>query len=262
MGIINMTPDSFSDGASLPDVNAALRRAQAHVEAGASVLDIGGESTRPGAEAVVADEQKRRVLPVIEAIVAEGFGVALSIDTCDTAVAQAAIERGVGIVNDVSGLRQEALARLIARTDVQAIVMHMRGTPQTMQNDAMCQYTDVVRNVADELLAALSQAERWGIDTSKLWLDPGLGFAKLSAHNWQLTRRLDVLCQLGYPLVFGPSRKSFLNAAVPRPASERDALTAAVCTAAVTAGAQLVRVHNVAAVKDAVAVGWALRQQV
>lgn len=260
MGILNVTPDSFSDGGTLKTLGDVLRRAEAHVAAGASMLDIGGESTRPGAVPVDADEQKRRVLPVVEAIVAEGFAVPLSLDTCDAQVAQAAIERGVGMINDVTGLRSQALARLVARTGVHAIVMHLRGTPQTMQNAENCSYRDVARTVASELCATLAQAQQQGIAKDKLWIDPGIGFSKTHAQNWQLTRHLDVLLELGYPTVFGPSRKGFLTTAVARPALERDAATAAICTAAVVFGAQVVRVHNVGAVKDAVAVGWALRQ--
>jgi dihydropteroate synthase len=260
MGILNLTPDSFSDGGTLPDVSAALRRAAQHVGAGAAVLDLGAESTRPGAVPVPPDVQCRRIVPVVEAIVREAWPVALSIDTQAHAVAQAAIAAGAHLINDISGLRDPRMAQLVARTGCYAIVMHMRGTPATMHLPVHHRYTHVVDDVRDALQAQLTAAQAYGIQPDRLWVDPGIGFAKNATHNWQLTKHLGALLTLGRPVVYAASRKAFLGAATGRPVHARDAATAAVCAAAVAAGAQLVRVHDVAAVADAVAVGWALRQ--
>jgi dihydropteroate synthase len=263
MGIVNVTPDSFSDGGTLPSVAAAVARAEAHVLAGATLLDIGGESTRPGSQAVDTAEQLRRVMPVLAAIAERQWPVALSIDTRDSAVAAAALACGAQMVNDVDGLMDPAMVQVVAKTGAHAIIMHKRGTPQTMQRAVHCAYDNVRSEVIAELGQRLKQVEAAGVAACRLWVDPGIGFAKSSHDNWTLTKHLSDMQALGRPIVYGASRKGFLGAACGRPApDERDAATAAACALAVAAGAQVVRVHNVAATKDAVAVGWALRRAV
>jgi dihydropteroate synthase len=246
MGVINVTPDSFSDGGAFPDAHAAVEHALRLAEEGAEILDLGGESTRPGAAAVSADEEVRRVLPVIEGLAGK-TSAALSIDTSKASVARAALAAGAEIINDVSALQADpAMASLAAETGAGVILMHMRGTPRTMQNDP--QYADVVAQVADFLRARIEFARAAGVANDRLAIDPGLGFGKTVEHNLQLMAGLDALAALGHPVVLGASRKSFLAAAAGCPdIAERDAPTVALTALGRTLGARIFRVHAVQA---------------
>ena len=258
MGVLNATPDSFSDGGALASVDDALRRAEAQVEAGALILDVGGESTRPGAIPVDAETEIRRVLRVVTAVVWHDFPVAVSIDTAKAQVAQAAIEHGATLVNDVTALKDPQMAGVVAKHGVGLILMHMRGEPRTMQ-DGEIQYADLIGDVRAFLADAMARAATAGVAPEQILVDPGIGFGKTVGHNLTLTRRLGELAALGRPIVYGPSRKRFLGDVTGRDVADRDRATAAACTAAVLAGAHVLRVHDVAAVKDAVAVATALR---
>jgi dihydropteroate synthase len=247
VAILNVTPDSFSDGGCLDSVDAALRAAEGHLEAGAAILDIGGESTRPGALPTPEAEEKARVLPVIRAIRQRFPDVVISIDTRKAAVAEAALDAGASIVNDVSGLQFDAaMAETIARAGAGLILMHSRGTPETMQRDP--HYPGgVVEEVTAFFERQLAFAVATGIRRERMILDPGFGFGKTRAHNRTLLARLDAFHALGCPLLVGLSRKSFLSppeesASVPVP--EREALTAAGVALAVDRGAAYVRVHD------------------
>ncbi|MBW3535916.1 MAG: dihydropteroate synthase [Gemmatimonadetes bacterium] len=256
MGIVNLTPDSFSDGGELSGPEAALERAAAMVEDGADVLDVGGESTRPGAEGVADAEQIRRILPFVREAVAR-FPVPLSVDTRSAAVARAALEAGASIVNDVSGLAHDpSLGRVVAESGAGLVLMHMRGEPSTMTERA--RYRDVVVEVRDELRGAMDRALAAGVDAERVVVDPGLGFAKTAAHNWTLLRRLDELLDLGRPLLVGPSRKRFLGDLLGVPARERQVGTAATCVLAYLAGARVFRVHDVRPVAQALRVAMAV----
>lgn len=245
MGILNVTPDSFADPAPLADpargVEAALR-----MEAdGADLLDIGGESTRPGAEPLSMQDELARVLPLIRAL-AGRLRIPISIDTYKAGVARAAIDAGASIVNDVSGLRRDpALARVVAERGAGLVLMHSRGTPKTMAGDAV--YGDLVADVVTEISASVRAAEAAGVAAEQIVVDPGVGFAKRPAHSYGVLARLpEIAAALGRPLLVGPSRKSFMRVALnDRPAVERDWGTAAAVAASVLAGAHVVRVHAV-----------------
>jgi dihydropteroate synthase len=245
MGILNVTPDSFSDGGELiGSLDRALARARAMVEAGAALLDVGGESTRPGAASVSEAEEIDRVVPVVESI-ARVLDVPVSVDTRKASVARAALDAGATIVNDVSGLAHDpALAGLVAERGAGLVLMHMRGQPADMMEHAS--YGDVVAEVRDELGAALGRARAAGIDDDAVVIDPGLGFAKTAEHNLSLIHRLDVLAALGRPVLVGPSRKSFLGRILDVPPAERVTGTVAACVAAYLLGARIFRVHDVA----------------
>ena len=260
MGIINVTPDSFSDGGALADASSAIDAGVRMVEQGADLLDVGGESTRPGAQAVSAGDEQRRVLPVIEAL-ASRVAVPISIDTYKAATADAALAAGAVIVNDVSGLRYEpALGEVAARRGAAMILMHTRGRSREMYEQAS--YLDVVDEVLDELRESMAFATGAGVAAERIMLDPGLGFAKEAPHSYEALARLDEFSELGRPLVAGPSRKSFLA----RPLggrvapADRDWATAAAVTAAVLAGAHIVRVHAVAEMLHVVRVADEIRR--
>jgi dihydropteroate synthase len=256
VGIINVTPDSFSDGGRHFAVEDAVRAGRAMREAGATLLDVGGESTRPGAAPPDEAEELRRVVPVVERLVRE-VGLPVSVDTRRAAVARAALAAGAEIVNDVSGLTHDpGMARAVAESGAGCVLMHMRGTPDTM--DARAVYDDVARDVARELAARRDGALAAGIAPDAIVLDPGLGFAKTTEHNLTLISRLDAVLALGHPVMVGPSRKRFLGAVTGRPVDERDAATAAACVAARMRGAQLFRVHDVAATVEALRVADAV----
>jgi dihydropteroate synthase len=261
LGVLNVTPDSFSDGGRYLGLDDAVAHGFAMRAEGADLIDVGGESTRPGAGRVDAAEEGRRVLPVIRALVAER--VPVSIDTTRAAVAEAALEAGAVVVNDVSGgLADPAMARVVAQARVPWILMHWRGHSDRMAE--LATYEDVLGEVRAELIARVDAAVLAGVDPGRIVLDPGLGFAKNAAHNWALLRRLDVFVDLGFPVLVGASRKRFLGelladaAGSPRPPAGRDAATAAISTLAALAGAWGVRVHDVATSMDAVAVATAL----
>jgi dihydropteroate synthase len=245
MGVINVTPDSFSDGGQLLDPNRAIDAGVQMVADGADLLDVGGESTRPGAEPLDEHEERRRVLPVIEGLSAR-VTVPISVDTYKPAVADAALRAGASIVNDISGLRYEPdLAGVVARNRALVVLMHTRGRSRDMYREA--DYHDVVDEVLDELRESVAFATGAGIPADRVIVDPGLGFAKEASHTYEALARLDEFSELGRPLLVGPSRKRFLTRALGGdvPASERDWATAAAVTAAVLAGAHIVRVHAV-----------------
>lgn len=246
MGILNVTPDSFADGGRHHDPGRAIDAGLRMVADGADLLDIGGESTRPGAATVDADEELRRVLPVIDGL-ARQTAVPLSIDTYKASVARAALDAGASIVNDISGLRHDAdLAGVVADRRAAIILMHTRGRSQDMY--AQADYGDVVADVVRELTDSVASARQAGIDASAIAVDPGIGFAKRASHSFEVLARLDdpAWAALDYPLLVGPSRKSFLQEALGvRTPDDREWGTAAAVTAAVLAGAHIVRVHGV-----------------
>jgi dihydropteroate synthase len=257
VGILNATPDSFSDGGLHLDPGRAAAAAAEMVAAGAGVLDLGAESTRPGATAVPAAEERRRLLPVLRAVRA-AVSVPLSVDTMKAEVARAALDEGAEVVNDVSaGCFDAGLLPLCARAGAAVVLMHMQGVPATMQ--ARPAYTDVVAEVAAFLAGRATAALAAGIPRQAIVVDPGIGFGKTTAHNCRLLGRLDVLVALGYPVLVGVSRKGFLGELLGgRPTRERLFGTAAAVALAVAGGARLVRVHDVAATRDVVAVATAV----
>ena len=260
MGIINVTPDSFSDGGALPDSAAAVEAGLRMVAEGADLLDVGGESTRPGAQAVSEAEERRRVLPVIERLAGEA-GVPVSIDTYTAGVADAALQAGASMVNDVSGLRYEpALAGVVARHRAAVVLMHTRGRSRDMYEQAS--YHDVVDEVRDELRESIAFATGAGVPLDRVLIDPGFGFAKRPAHSYEALARLHEFGELGRPIVAGPSRKGFLTGPGGRqlPAGARDWATAAAVAAAVAGGAHIVRVHAVAEMRQVVRVADEIRK--
>ncbi len=255
MGVVNVTPDSFSDGGLYLDPAAAIAHGQELVAAGAGILDVGGESTRPGAAEVAAAEELRRVLPVVEGLA--GGEAEVSIDTSKAAVAAAALDAGATIVNDVTALRGDPeMAALCAERGATVVLMHMRGSPRTMQEDPT--YEDVVAEVKDFLAARLAAAGAAGIAAGRVWLDPGIGFGKTAEHNLELLRRLGELRELGRPLVIGTSRKSFIGRLDGSAAGERLGGTIASSVLAAAEGAEVLRVHDVAEVGQALAVATAI----
>jgi dihydropteroate synthase len=256
MGVVNVTPDSFSDGGSFGDTAAAIAHGGALVGAGADIVDVGGESTRPGAEPVPAQKEAARVLPVVRALAG---AVTVSIDTYKAAVAAAALDAGAEIVNDVSGgTLDRELLQVVARHRAFVILGHLRGTPAQMREHA--RYTDVVREVKSELSDRIDAAIAAGVAGVRILVDPGLGFAKSGEHNLELLARLDEIAALGCPVVIGASRKSFLGTITGRDVGDRELPTAAANTAAILKGARIVRVHDVRAQKDAVAVADAIKR--
>jgi dihydropteroate synthase len=248
MGIVNVTPDSFSDGGLFLDADAAIAHGRALLAEGAQILDIGGESTRPGADPVTIEEELRRVIPVTEALAAEGATV--SIDTTKAAVARRALEAGATIVNDVAAFRFDPeLAALAADAGATCVLMHMLGEPRTMQVDP--RYDEVVSDVKAFLEERLAYAVSEGVAEDKVWLDPGIGFGKTLEHNLELIRRLDEIVAIGRPVVFGASRKSFLGKLTGRQVDERLPGTIAANVIAHERGARVFRVHDVAATVDA-----------
>ena len=255
MGVLNVTPDSFSDGGEWLDPEAAVAHARELVAEGADILDVGGESTRPYAQPVHQDEELRRVVPVLERI--GDLGAGLSIDTSKRAVAEAAIAAGATIVNDVTAFRGEpGMAALVAERRVDCCLMHMLGEPRTMQVDP--RYDDVVADVKAFLEERMAFAVAEGVAEERIWLDPGIGFGKTLEHNLELLRRLDELAALGRPLVVGTSRKSFLGRITGREvAAERAVATAATNVLAFERGATVFRVHDVPQTRDALLVAAA-----
>jgi len=253
MGILNVTPDSFSDGEAFLEADAAVEHGRRLVADGADIVDVGGESTRPGAAPVPAVEELARVLPVIERLAGTAR---LAIDTMKAEVAAAALDAGAEIVNDVSALRHSPeMAGLVADRGVDCCLMHMRGTPQTMQDDP--RYGDVVDDVRAFLEERLAHAVAAGIAEERVWLDPGIGFGKTVEHNLELLRRLDELVAIGRPLVIGTSRKGFLGRLTASPPGDRLAGTIATNVLALERGATVFRVHDVAAVGEALTVAAA-----
>jgi dihydropteroate synthase len=260
MGVLNVTPDSFSDGGVFLDAGAAIAHGLAMVSEGADLVDVGGESTRPGAQRVDAEQEQRRVLPVLRALAAEG--VPVSIDTMRASTAAAAVDVGACLVNDVSGgLADDAMAGTVADLDVPFVAMHWRGHSVDMDTRAV--YDDVVAEVVAELELRLEALTAQGLDIDRIVVDPGLGFAKQAGHNWSLLTHLDALRGLGRPVLVGASRKGFLGTLLaddgqPRPADRRADATTAITSLVAADGAWAVRVHDVAGSADAVRVVAAL----
>lgn len=250
MGILNITPDSFSDGGDFLDVDRAVSRGVEMVRQGAAIIDIGPESTRPGAAPVAAVEQIRRAVPVIQKL-REQVNVPISIDTRQPAVAEAALEAGAAMLNDISALEDEAMAVLAAQQQIPVILMHMQGTPETMQQTP--QYDDVVAEVLEFLMERAKYAEVMGIARERIFLDPGIGFGKTADHNLCLLKRLELFCELGYRVLIGTSRKRFIGQITGKDQpAERVAGTAATVALAAMKGASIVRVHDVAEMVDVV----------
>ena len=261
MGVLNVTPDSFSDGGRYADVDAAVAHGVQLAADGADIVDVGGESTRPGADRVDAATETARVLPVIRVLVAEG--VRISIDTTRAEVAAAALDAGAALINDVSGgLADASMAKVVAQAGCPWVLMHWRGHSRDMRELAV--YDDVVADVCVELSARVDAAVNAGVDTGQLVLDPGLGFAKTAEHNWSLLAQLDAVLALGLPVLVGASRKSFLGALLaeadgtPRPVDQREAATLATSVLAAEAGVWGIRVHDVRSTVDALAVQEAI----
>ncbi len=252
MGIVNVTPDSFSDGGRYLDAEAAVAHARGLAGQGADILDIGGESTRPGAQAVTAEVERERTLPVVAALTdTDEASVPVSIDTSKAAVAEAALGAGATIVNDVTALRADPdLAAVCAAAGCEVVLMHMLGTPRTMQDDP--RYEDVVDDVKAFLTERIEAAVGEGIAEERIWVDPGIGFGKTVEHNLELTRRLGELRDLGRPIVFGSSRKSHLGAITGREVDDRLGATIASNVLALRAGADVLRVHDVEPLADAI----------
>ena len=249
IGIVNVTPDSFSDGGHFDTVDRAIAQAEKLTAEGCRLIDVGGESTRPGAAPVPAREEIDRVVPVIRELVRRGLGP-ISVDTRKAEVARAAVEAGAAVVNDVSGLAFDPeLAGVVAAAGAGLIVMHMRGTPDTM--DDLSHYQHVAPEVAAELEGAAARAERAGVAKDRIAVDPGLGFAKTAPQNFRLLDELATIAALGYPVAVGPSRKRFLGAATGLRPEDRDRATAVACALAWERGARLFRVHDVALTREA-----------
>jgi len=255
MGIVNVTPDSFSDGGSLPDSAAAIARGRQMFADGAALVDVGGESTRPGATPVALADELARVLPVVEALAADGIPV--SVDTRKPAVMRAAIAAGAAMINDVSALAAPAAIETCATGDVAVCLMHMRGDPATMQHTPA--YADVLAEVRDFLVHRATACAAGGIAADRIVLDPGFGFGKTLAHNLALLRGLPTLVAAGYPVLAGLSRKAMLGALTGRAADQRTAASIAAAMMAVAGGAAIVRVHDVAETVDALKV-WQAAQ--
>ncbi len=257
MGILNVTPDSFSDGGIHFDPQIAIESGHQMIAEGADVLDIGGESTRPGSDPVSIEEELRRVLPVIQALAPHGYRI--SVDTMKAEVAKQALSAGASIVNDVTALRDPEMAKVCAASRCTVCLMHMQGEPKTMQ--VRPQYADVVGEVGAWLRERAHYAESEGIE--RIWLDPGVGFGKTTEHNLQLLRHLDKLVELGYPVMIGVSRKAFIGRVLrshddPLPSSERLEGTLAAQVLAQAKGAKIIRAHDVRAAKRAIEIASAI----
>jgi len=250
MGVVNVTPDSFSDGGRFLDPQQAIAHAQRLIEEGADLIDIGGESTRPGAQPVDAADELGRVLPVLRAL--RDAPVPVAVDTVKPQVMQAAIAEGASVINDVNALRSPSALETAAACGVGVCMMHMQGEPRTMQ--AAPHYEDVVGEVRGFLLERMDAAVATGISRERIAIDPGFGFGKTAGHNLELLRNLDRLAELGAPVLVGLSRKSMLGGITGRPALERLPASIAAALLAVQHGARIVRVHDVAATRDALAV--------
>ena len=256
MGVLNRTPDSFSDGGAYTDFDAALAHARAMLNEGADILDLGGESTRPGAAPVLADEEIRRVIPLVERLVGD-LDARISVDTSKPEVMCAAIKAGAVMINDVYALRQPGAMEAVAGSDVAVCLMHMQGEPRTMQQDP--QYQDVVREVGAFLVERAEACLAAGIARERVVLDPGFGFGKTREHNLTLLRRLPELAALGYPLLVGLSRKSMLGTLLGgKPVEQRLHASVAAATVAAMNGAHILRVHDVAPTDDALKIAWAV----
>ena len=258
MGIVNVTPDSFSDGGQFRKSDKAVRHALQLIKDGADLLDIGGESSRPGAEPISVEEELNRVLPVIQGVRQHNTHIPISIDTYKSTVARASIEMGATIVNDISGFMMDNdMAKTVADLDVPIIIMHMNGTPQSMQKNI------TYNNLIEEIISFFQQQIRFGKDAGILdcnfILDPGIGFGKTVDHNYSLIQHLNEFCNLGYPILVGPSRKSFIGSTLNLPVLERIEGTAAAVSASILNGARILRVHDVKEMKRVVTITEKIR---
>ena len=251
MGILNVTPDSFSDGGRFTKVSIAVDHALKMVDDGAHIIDIGGESTRPGSLPVSEYDECERILPIIESIKKIDSKITISVDTYKASVAKKAIEAGADIVNDISGLTFDLdMLPLLSRKDIPIIIMHINGKPKTMQKNPT--YTDLIKDIISFLRRQSDFAVKGGIKKNHIILDPGIGFGKTFEHNFILLRRIDEICNLGYPVMIGPSRKAFIGDALDLPPNDRIEGTLATVVAGIMNGARIVRVHDVKEVKRAV----------
>jgi len=255
MGILNVTPDSFSDGGQFFDFSRAVEHGLEMINEGAAVLDIGGESTRPGSQPVPSAVQIHRVVPVIEAL-AERADVPISIDTHDVEVARAALQAGASIINDITALADERMAELAAEEQVPVVLMHMQGMPATMQVEPT--YTDVVKEVRDFLVERAKRAEGFGIARERVFIDPGIGFGKTPQHNLLLLKHLDKLAATGYRVLVGPSRKAFVGKITGRDKPADRVFGTAAAVAMCAAGASIIRVHDVGPMLDVLKVTQAI----
>lgn len=259
VGVLNLTPDSFSDGGSNEGLDRALARAEQMVAAGAGMIDVGGESTRPGAPLVLPKEEMSRILPFIREAV-KRFSVPISVDTRKAGVAQAAIDLGAVVVNDVSGLAFDpAMAGVAARSKAGVVLMHMRGTPLNMRD--LTEYSDLIRDIQLELLSHVSRALNAGVEPSRIILDPGIGFAKTADQSLEILAEIDHFLEDGFPVMVGPSRKSFLGEILDRTPDERVAGTVSSCILAYLGGARIFRVHDVKEVVDGLTVAHAIHRR-
>ena len=258
MGIVNVTPDSFSDGGQYFSTDSAVNHAMSLINDGADVLDIGGESTRPGAAPLYVDDEVNRILPVIKSIRQKDLVVLISIDTTKSVVAKLAVEAGADIVNDISGFTlDERMPAVVAELDVPVILMHMKGTPKNMQNDPA--YADLIGEISSFFLTQINVAKSADVSSEKIILDPGIGFGKTIAHNFVLIQKLKEFCDLGYPVLIGPSRKAFIGTILDLPPNDRIEGTAAAVSACILNGARIVRVHDVKEMKRVVTITEKIR---
>lgn len=256
MGILNVTPDSFSDGGSHFSLDDGVAQAQAMIDQGADILDVGGESTRPFAEPVSAEEELQRVIPVITAI-RKSSPIPISIDTTKRVVAERALEAGANIINDISALRHDpTMLDLVKSTEAPVIIMHMQGKPGDMQVNP--HYGDVVKEISDFFRDRLEWLRQNGVDLNRITIDPGIGFGKKLEHNLVLLKHLKTFSDLGQPVLLGHSRKRFIGTVTGRDATDRDLATAVISALALHQNIACVRVHNVAATKDAIAITRAI----
>ena len=258
MGILNITPDSFSDGGRYFSVESALNQALSLIKDGADIIDIGVESTRPGAKPLSLEDELDRVIPVIRAIREKESNRLISIDTTKSIVAEKAIEAGADIVNDISGLTMDdEMSSVVAKLDVPVILMHRLGSSETMQQNPV--YNDIIQSIIDFFNQQIHLALSCGIAKNKIILDPGIGFGKTVDHNFTLIRKLDKFCELGYPILIGPSRKAFIGATLDLPPEDRKEGTSAAVSAGILNGARIVRVHDVKEMKRVVTITEKIR---
>lgn len=249
MGILNVTPDSFSDGGRFSDLTSALKQAELMLEQGADIIDIGGESTRPGAPAVSEEDEITRVIPVIEKLKSE-FDCEISLDTSKAEVMRLGIETGVDLINDVCALSQPGTLEAAAKSEVPVCLMHMQGTPRTMQSNP--NYDDLIQDIKQFFIDKIAECEQVGILKSRIILDPGFGFGKTLAHNYQLLDRMDEFSELGCEILAGISRKSMLGNLLNLPAEKRMNASVVAATLALTKGAKIIRAHDVKETKQAI----------
>jgi len=258
MGIVNVTPDSFSDGGQFYQAESAIDHGLSLIKDGAEILDIGGESTRPGAESISKDEEFNRILPVIKGLRKIDQEILISIDTTKSAVAAKAIEAGADIVNDISGLTfDKRMAKVVSKLDIPVVIMHLNGSPATMQKNP--HYENLVGEISSFFLNRINVAKAAGIQSNKIILDPGIGFGKTMVHNFTLIQKLNKFCELGFPILIGPSRKAFIGTTLDLPTNERVEGTAAAVSASILNGARIVRVHDVKEMKRVVTITEKIR---